>query len=170
MDTTPNQRSCWPRVLCSVALIVLIGGAAFVWWEFYRTEELNLFAPLTDSDPYTFDVSTPVYLDDDCVGRVVYFASLDRRPVVTLQLKVTVAQRRKVKEGLKRVVGMRAVGLTTEFVDTAGVPLMNGDFVMPITNEERHLRRWARRLDRWLLPATGAGALFILRRLFRGRR
>src|SRR5947209_26882 len=77
MDTMGHQRSCWPRVLFASVLLVVVSGGAFVWCEFYRTEDLSLFSPLTASDPYAFDANTPVYLDEDCVGHVVNVASAD---------------------------------------------------------------------------------------------
>jgi hypothetical protein len=170
MNQIRNERSCWRLALPIVIALAVTTAAALVWREFYQTETLRLFSPLTDADTYALEVCIPVYLDDEQVGHVVEATSTNGSPLIDCELKLKKAQRRKVKEGLRRVVGNRAVGLTTEFVDSGGVPLIDGDVVMPITSDERHLRRWGRRLDHWILPATGAGALLILKRLFRSRR
>jgi hypothetical protein len=156
------------RIIIVSTLIVLGIIALGVWWTVFRTEQIRLFAPVSEYDN-SFAPGTVVFLDNDRVGDVLVTEFSAGTKYVELRLNVTSAQRRKLKEGLRRVVGTRAVALTTEFVDGRGVLLIDGDVVPPLTASERHLLRWGRRLENWLLPAGGAGVLLLLRWLVKRR-
>jgi hypothetical protein len=151
-------------VATAIAAILAVGLAAVIWFQFFHTEPLRLFSPLLPGEASSA-AGTPIYLDDQQVGKIGAVAD----ELVPLDVSITAHQRRNLKEGMRRVVGTHAIFLSTEFVDQRGAPLINGDIIPAITPQQRELRRWWKRLDKWLLPATGAGALLCIRWLFRRR-
>ncbi len=163
-----NRSSTIAKRIIVCTLIVLGVIALGVWWTVVRTEQIRLIAPLSEYEN-SFAPGTVVFLDDDRVGNILTTEFSAGHRYAELRLNVTSAQRRKLKEGLRRVVGTRAVTLSTEFVDERGALLTDGDVVPPLTNSERHLLRWGRRLENWLLPAGGAGVLLLLRWLIKRR-
>lgn len=163
-----NANTTAKRVILVCTLIVL-GAIAFgVWRTVFRTERIQVITPLTP-DENLFAPGTIVFLDDDEVGYVVATEFNAGNRYAELRIRVTSAQRRKLKEGLRRVVGTRSISLTTEFIDLYGALLTDGDIVPPLTNSERHVLRWGRRIEKWLLPAGGAGVLLLLRWLAKRR-
>ena len=144
--------------------VVLTAVGLGLWFQFWRCEPLRLLSPLLPGESQGMR-GTPVFLDEAQVGEI----AATRDGVLELSLSVSAHQRCNLKEGLRRVVGTRAIFLTSEFLDPRGAPLIDQDVVPAITAQQRELRRWWRRMDKWLLPATGAGALLCIRWLF-GRR
>ncbi len=157
----PSNRAA---VATAIAAIVAVASALVIWFQLFHKEPLRLFSPLLPGETSTA-AGTPIYLDDQQVGEIGTSAD----ELVSLDITITRHQRCNLKEGLRRIVGTHAIFLTTEFVDQRGAPLVNGDIIPAITLQQRELWRWWKRLDKWLLPATGAGALLCLRWLFRRR-
>lgn len=81
------------------------------------------------------------------------------------------SRRKKLRAGVVRLTGQKALWLTSEFIEEPAPPLVQGDVIPAVNREQRHSMRWFRSLDAWLLSSGGAGVAWLfLKGLLRYRR
>ncbi len=146
--------------------ITLPGGALASWWHWWRTEPLRLEAALAPGETYA--QGTSVFVDDDVVGIVEARREVaQQQQKADLELNLTRQQRDKARAGLVRLAGTRAVWLTSEFEEAGSPPLVDGDSVPFISQDQRRRLQVGKRLARWIFPAGGLGAVWLLRKLLK---
>lgn len=164
-DKTSGDRSwlrrlfSWRTVLRGGAVLLALVLAVLAWWYFPRAITLSTLLEESES----LAVGTAVVLDDDVVGKITDVRAHGASLIAEIKLRgLSSGQKKKLKDGLVRVSGLRMVWLTSEFVDHDGPPLIDGDIVPVISRAERDERKMLASFYSWIVPGSGVGLLWLL--------
>lgn len=146
-------------ILRTFAVLLVCALVVGAWWFFPRSLSLN--TPLAPGESYT--VGTIVVLDNDTVGTISALRATGGSSIAEIKLTgLTSGQKKKLRDGLVRVSGMRMVWLTSEFIDLSGPPLIDDDTVPAISRAERDNRNILASFYSWIVPGSGVGLLWLL--------
>jgi len=165
-DKAAGNRHSWFRrllslkaILRTLAVMLVFALVVGAWWYFPRS--ISLSTTLAPGESYV--VGTVVVLDDDTVGRISDLRTTGGSSIAEIKLTgLSSGQKKKLKDGLVRVSGMRMVWLTSEFIDRSGPPLIEGDSVPVISRAERDNRKMLAGFYSWILPGSGVGLLWLV--------
>jgi hypothetical protein len=149
----------WRTVLRGGAVLLALVLAVLAWWYFPRA--ITLRTQLEESE--SLAVGSAVVLDDDVVGKISDVQGHGASRIAEIKLRgLSSGQKKKLKDGLVRVSGLRMVWLTSEFIDRDGPPLIDGDIVPVISRVERDHRKMLASFYSWIVPGSGVGLLWLL--------
>ncbi|HYD84276.1 MAG TPA: hypothetical protein VEA63_09490 [Opitutus sp.] len=144
----------------TAALLAIALTSTAAWWYVSRATPIRLWTPLVAGEEHA--IGGQLYLDEDAAGKIVG-RSTTAEGVAYLELEIGVSpsRRAKLKHGLVRLTGQRALWLTSEFIEEPAPPLVNGDVVPAVDPEQRYAMRWWKKLDSWLLTTGGVGVAWL---------
>lgn len=166
VDDKASRDRSWLRRLFSLptvfrggAVLLALALAVLAWWYFPRA--ITLSTKLEEAE--SLAVGTAVVLDSDVVGKITDVRGHGASRIAEIKLRgLSSGQKKKLKDGLVRVSGLRMAWLTSEFIDHDGPPLIDGDIVPVISRVERDHRKMLTSFFSWITPGSGVGLLWLL--------